>query len=240
MISEVTATRLVGELAGDLEDDPAGHLDGVVGEPLVEAAEQGHVDGRGDAVLPFPVHQHGEQVAVQVVHRVVFFADPGGLLRIAGDQHLLRAVAQFDCDAAHFGEVAVDLFGQRVLRMAAAGDLGDVQRQRAHPVDVGDDLDRADDGPQIAGHRRLQRQQHERALLGARAHRGDLLVVGDDLFGKHQVGLQQGLSGPLHGRAGQAAHLAELFGQGSQLLVVRGSHAPSLRADRPDRHDAGG
>ena len=150
---------------------------------------------------------------MQVVHRVVFFADPGGLLGVAGEQHLLRAVAQFDCHPAHFGEVAVDLFGQRVLRMATPGDLGDVQRQCAHPVDVGDDLDRADDRPQIAGHRRLQRQQHERGFLGARAHRGDLLVVGDHLLGQHQVGLQQGLGRALHGDAGQPAHLAELVGQ---------------------------
>ena len=204
---------LVGELAGDLEDDPAGDLDRVVGEPLVEPAQQRHVDRGGDAVLPFPVHQHGEQVAMQVVHRVVFLADPGGLLRIAGDQHLLRAVAQFDCDPAHFGEVAVDLFGQRMLRMAAAGDLGDVQRQRAHPVDVGDDLDRADDRAQVSGDRRLQRQQHERGLLGARAHRGDLLVVGDDLLGQHQIGLQQGLGCALHRRTCQPAHLAELSDQ---------------------------
>ena len=35
-----------GVLAGDQVDDPAGHRDGVVGDPLVVAAEQGHVDGR--------------------------------------------------------------------------------------------------------------------------------------------------------------------------------------------------
>jgi len=144
--------------AGDLEDDAAGYLDGMVGEPLVEAAKQRHVDGRGYPVLPLPVHQHGEQVTVQVVHRVVFFADPRGLLRIAGDQHLLGAIAQFDCNPAHFGEVAVDLFGQGMLRMAAPSDLGDVQRERAHPVDVGDDLDRGNDGPQVACDRGLQRQ----------------------------------------------------------------------------------
>ena len=192
---------LVRGFAGGLEDDPSGHLHRVVGEPLVEPAQQRHVDGRRDPVLPFPVHQHGEQVAVQVVHRVVLFADPGGLLRIAGQQHLLRAVAQFDCNAAHFGEVAVDLFGQRVLRMAAPGDLGDMQRQRAHPVDVGDDLDRADDRPQVTGHRRLQCQQHERGLLGAGAHRDDLLVVGDDLLGQHQIGLQQSLRRAFHRNA---------------------------------------
>ncbi len=126
--------------AGHLEDHPPGHLDRVVGEPLVEPAQQRHVDGSRDPVLPLLVHQDGEQVSVQVVHRVVFFANPRGLLRVAGQQHLLRAVAQFDCHAAHFGEVAIDLFGQRMLRMAASGDLGDMQRQRSHPVDIGDDL----------------------------------------------------------------------------------------------------
>jgi hypothetical protein len=79
----------------------------------------------------------------------------------------------------------------------------------AHPVDVGDHLDGAHYGPQIPGDRRLQRQQHEGVLLGACAHRGDLLVIGDDLLGQYQVGVQQSLGGSLHGDAGQAAHLAE-------------------------------
>ena len=179
----------VREPAGGLEDDAASHLDGVVGEPLVEPAQQRHVDGGGDAVLPFLVHQHGEEVTVQIVHRIVFLADARRLLRVLRQQHLLGAVAQFDCHPAHFGEVAVDLFGQRMLRMTAAGDLGDVQREGSHPVDVGDDLDRADDRPQVACHRRLQSKQHERRLLGLGAHRGDLLVVGDHLLGQHQVGL---------------------------------------------------
>ena len=201
---------LFGKIAGGLEDDPPCDLDRVVGETLVEAAEQRHIDRGGDAVLPLAVHQHGEEMAMQIVHRIVFLADPRGLLRIAGEQHLLGAVAQFNCDPAHFGEIAVDLFGQRMLGMAAPGDLGDVQRQGAHPVDVGDDLDRSDDRPQIAGDRRLQGEKHERGLLGARTHRGDLLVVGDDLFGQHEIGLQQGLGCALHRGARQPAHVPEL------------------------------
>ena len=141
---------LVREPPGHGEDDAPGDLDGMVGEPLVEPSEQRDVDGGGHTVPPVPVHQHGEQVAVQVVHRIVFFTDPGGLLRIAGEKHLLGTVAQFDCHPAHFGEVAVDLFGQCMLRVPASGDLGDVQRQCAHPVDVGNDLNRADNGSQIA------------------------------------------------------------------------------------------
>ena len=103
---------------------------------------------------------------MQVVHRVVFFADAGGLLRVTSRQYLLRAVAQFDCDSSHFGEVAVDFLGQCVLRMAPAGDLGDVQCQRPHPVDIRDDLDGADDRAKVAGDGCLQGEQDERALLG--------------------------------------------------------------------------
>ena len=73
--------------------------------------------------------------------------------------------------------------------MAAPGNLGDVQRERAHPVDVGGNLDRADNRAQITGHRRLQGQQHERGLLGTCAQLGDLLVVGDDLLGQRKIGL---------------------------------------------------
>src|SRR6478609_10378188 len=57
--------------AGGLEDDPAPDLDGVVGEPFVVAAKQGHVDRGGDTVFPLPVHQHRKQVPVQIVHVVI-------------------------------------------------------------------------------------------------------------------------------------------------------------------------
>ncbi len=68
----------------------------------------------------------------------------------------------------------------------------------------------------------------------------DLLVVGDDLLGQHQIGLQQGLRGAFHGNARQPAHLAELVCQGIQLLVVRGSHVPSLRGTSAKGHDSHG
>lgn len=83
----------------------------MVGEAFVETPEQRDVHRGGDAVFPLPVHHHAEQVAMQIVHGVVFFADQPRLVRIAGQQDFARAVAQFDGDPAHFGEVAVDLFG---------------------------------------------------------------------------------------------------------------------------------
>jgi hypothetical protein len=95
-------------------------------------------------------------MTMKVVHRIVFLADARGLLRILRQQHLLSTVTQFDCHPAHFGKVSVDLLGQHVLRMTASGDLGDMQGQSPHPVDVRDDLYRADDRAQVSRHRRLQ------------------------------------------------------------------------------------
>src|SRR4051812_15459687 len=42
-------------LAGGLENDPAPDLDRVVGEPLVVATQQRHIDGSGHTMLPLPV-----------------------------------------------------------------------------------------------------------------------------------------------------------------------------------------
>ncbi len=58
-------------LAGDQVDDPAGDRDGVVGEALVVAADERHVDRRLDAAVPRVVEDHREQLAVQLVHDVV-------------------------------------------------------------------------------------------------------------------------------------------------------------------------
>jgi len=64
---------------------------------------------------------------------------------------------------------------------------------------------------------------------------GDLFVIGDDLLGQHQVGLQQGLRGPLHGDPGQPAHLAEPLGQFRELLMVGGPHVLKTTFSRPRR-----
>jgi hypothetical protein len=51
-----------------------------------------------------------------------------------------------------------------------------------HPVEVGGDLQSAEDSAQVPGHWCLQRQEHERAFFDMRAHRGDLFMIGNDLF----------------------------------------------------------
>ena len=59
-------------------------VDGVVGVALVEAAEQGAVDRRLDAVAPGRPEQHHEQALVQLVHRVVVALQLGGARRRRG------------------------------------------------------------------------------------------------------------------------------------------------------------
>lgn len=51
-------------LTGRVEDDAATDLNGMVGEALVEPAQQCDVDGGGNARAPLPVHQDREGVAV--------------------------------------------------------------------------------------------------------------------------------------------------------------------------------
>ena len=110
---------------------------------------------------------------------------------------------------SHLGEVAVDLFRKHVVGMSAARDLGDVQGECAHAVDVGDDLDSADHRAQISGNGSLQGEQRKRALLADGAEFGDLVVFADYLFCQGQVCLEQGLGGALHSGTCQSCHLAE-------------------------------
>jgi len=53
------------------ELDAPGEVDGLIGESLIEPAEQGHVDGGFGAVRPSRFDQNGEQLAVEHIHLVV-------------------------------------------------------------------------------------------------------------------------------------------------------------------------
>lgn len=75
--------------------------------------------------------------------------------------------------------------------MATTRNLGDMQGKGAHAVDVGDDLDSADDGAEIAGNGSLQGEQREGTLLAKCAEFGDPVVFADHLLGQGQVCLEQ-------------------------------------------------
>jgi len=96
---------------------------------------------------------------MQVIHCVVFVVDLGGSARVTGQHDFLCAGAQLDGDAPHLGEVAVNVLWKGVRGVTAAGDLGDMKCEGAHPLGIGDILQRADNGAEVAGDRGLQRQQ---------------------------------------------------------------------------------
>ena len=89
----------------------------------------------------------------------------------SGDSNTSCAVLrELNCHVGHFGERDADLVGQRMVGMTQPGDVGDVHGQRAHPLDVGADMQRADDLSEIACHRLLQREQPDRAAPRSRRH----------------------------------------------------------------------
>src|SRR3954471_23502659 len=63
---------------GDEIDDPSRDRHGVIAEPLVVAAAQGHVDRDLCATGPAWIEQNGEQPLVQLVHRVVVTLELSG------------------------------------------------------------------------------------------------------------------------------------------------------------------
>ena len=57
------------------------------------------------------------------------------------------------------------VLGHREVGHPQPGDLGDVHRQVAHPLELADHPQRGDDRAQVAGDRLLERQDRERELL---------------------------------------------------------------------------
>ena len=70
----------------------------------------------------------------------------------------------------------------------------------------------------------------QRRGLSPTTHDRDVFVVGDDLFGQRQVGVEQSARRVLHCLRGEPAHLGELRAQVRQLLVVGGAHPHEVPA----------
>ena len=152
------------ELAGDDEDDPVGDRDGVVGDPLVVAAQQGDVDGRLDAVRPVVGEQLGEAACGA--------AGPSPRRRGRARSRPRRRGSAMICgDPARPCPRRPRPSGATVGRTSSGtatsghpqpGDLGDVHGEVAHPLELADHPQRGDDDPQVAGDRLLQGEQGER------------------------------------------------------------------------------
>ena len=110
-----------------------------------------------------------------------------------------------------------------------AGDLGDVDRQVAHPLELADHPQRGDDHPQVAGHRLLEGQQREGVVLDPLAVGVDGLVGADDLLGHGGVAAQQRLGGAAYGHLHLTAHLGEIGEDGIELVMEGLTHDPQPR-----------
>ena len=108
--------------------------------------------------------------------------------------------------------------------MTAASGLGDVDRQRTHPLTVGHDPQCRHDGPQVGGDRGLEGEQLDRALLGLGPQVVEGDVHGDDALGQAQVRVEQRGAGPLHRLDREVAHPRADLGEVGKLSLVALAH----------------
>src|SRR5436190_4667862 len=94
----------------------------------------------------------------------------------------------------------------------------------AGPLEVADDAQGRDEGPKIRGDRLLASEEIEGSLFDVEAERVDDLVVGDDLVGKRDVGVDEGLGRPTDGTADDSGHLDEGVREALEVIVVGVAH----------------
>ncbi len=108
------------------------------------------------------------------------------------------------------------LLDRRTLHVTPRG-FGDVDGEIADPLEVGVDLDRGDDRPQVGGHRLVQRQQREAAVVDLDVQRVQRLVAGERPVDELVVAIHQPLDRDPHLLFGEAAHLEQ---PGLELLEL--------------------
>ena len=82
---------------------------------------------------------------MNVIHRVVSVPDVPSHPEVTGNDNLEGPLTEIDGQATHFREVAHDRTGYDVLRMTETSDLGDMEGEDTHSLEIRHDLDRADD-----------------------------------------------------------------------------------------------
>ena len=180
--------------------DPLGDVDGVVGDALEVAADEGDLHGHlhDPSSRPREAEDGAEQLLLEVVHHVVHVGQSLGPHRVAvgegvgGHLELRRGLLPHAVDdAPHLG---VELVG-----VDAPGGLGHVAHEVADALDLVGHPHDGDEGAQVDGHGLLAGEEEVDPLLhvvGQVVHED---VVGDDLLGRRQVESEQGLGSRLDG-----------------------------------------
>ena len=102
--------------------------------------------------------------------------------------------------------------------------LGVVLAEIADALQIGRDADRSHDFAQVSRHRLALGDGDDRLLADLALGLVKNGIVGDDLLGERQVGIDQGAHGFGHHLFGQAAHLGDAPGQVLQIFVIDGSN----------------
>ena len=212
------------ELARHHEHDPVADRDGVVGDPLVVAAQQGDVDRGLDAVRPVVGEQLGEAGAAQHVHLVVVAAQHDRGVDVALGDDLGDPGDHVLGDLGHPRDGGAYLLGHGDPGDAQPGDLGDVHGEVAHPLELADHPQRGHDHAQVAGHGLLEREQREAVVLDPPGGLVDGGVRADDVLGLLGVAGQERLGGQPYGPLHVAAHEGEVAEDGVELVMESLTH----------------
>jgi hypothetical protein len=174
------------------------------------------------------VEQHLEHLPVQGVHLVVLGLQFGGQRRVTGLQHTRHLPGQPLGDLGHLASHVRYFRWHRGDRMAHEGDLRDVLGQRAHPLEVGRDMQARQREPQVRGDRLLANEQFDDGLL-------DLLPAAPDRGGdlerlgrRGQVSFEQAGGGPAHAGGHFGAHDDERAAKRVELFPERCAHATPI------------
>ncbi len=183
---------------GDHEDHVFGDVGGVVADAFQVPRDQDQIERRLDrrGILKHVGQQLAEDLRLERVELVVFIEHALRERRVAADECVERVAQHALRDHRHLGDVDQPL-DRRVDRVAKRR-LGDVDRQVADALEVGVDLHSRDDRAKIHGHRLIERQQREAALIDLDVQRIDWLVADQHAFDAAAIAGNQTLDGKTH------------------------------------------
>ena len=136
-------------------------------------------------------------------------------------------------ELAHLEDALEHLLVGRRLVADQRQHLGDVHALVAHPLGVLDHVQQRRDGPQVAGHRRLQRQQREDPLVDLEEAAVDAVVVVDHDRGQLDVLVLERLQRAVERVDDEVERAERLLLEAAQLVLevdarVLGHRQPTL------------
>jgi len=173
---------------------------------------------------------------LELVHLVVPGEDAAGELRALAHEGVQALAGHPLRDLRHPGNVGQGLdgwMGQHPHRL-----LGDVHRLVTDALEVGVDLHGGGDQPQVGGHRLLESEQAQAAVVDLDLHLVHLLVRGDDPLDGVGPPLDQGARGRVHPLLDERPHVQEPALERLQLrleMVFFRSPLAARRQRRPPK-----